>query len=182
MTESAAQSVLSSLTGLYMRQNKLISFSQTFLSMCRETSEPGLGILKDCLWIIEQLIVSKLVSHLLAEYICSFEQSLYFFPFSPLPQLKSTKVLYSNYSRTCHSNSAQHLRICNGKEQLLLFYVAKKTIFFGKVLSVCIVNACQCRLQLSLHIYNMFKLGRNSIYQEGIQFIILRLPAIMTKF
>lgn len=40
--------------------------------MCKETSELRLGILKDCLCIIEQLIVSKLVSHLLAEYICSF--------------------------------------------------------------------------------------------------------------
>lgn len=40
--------------------------------MCRETSELGFGILKDRLCIIEQLIVSKLVSHLLAEYIYSF--------------------------------------------------------------------------------------------------------------
>lgn len=34
---------------------------------------PGLGILKDRLYTIEQLIVSKLVSHLLGEYTCGLQ-------------------------------------------------------------------------------------------------------------
>lgn len=58
--------------------------------MCRETSELGLGSLKDRLCIIEQLIVSKLVAHLLAEYTCGL-QSLaepVFFSSSSLPKLK----------------------------------------------------------------------------------------------
>lgn len=41
--------------------------------MWRETSELGLGSLKERLCIIEQLIVSKLVSHLLAEYTCGLQ-------------------------------------------------------------------------------------------------------------
>lgn len=101
--------------------------------MCRETSELGLGILKDRLCIIEQLIVSKLVSHLLAEYTRSLQSlaEAVFYLLLSLPQHKSTEVLHSNYWRTCRSNSSQHLCISNGKEGLLFFYVIKKTIFLG---------------------------------------------------
>lgn len=61
---------------------------------------PGLGILKDRLYTIEQLIVSKLVSHLLGEYTCGLQAlaKSVFFPFSSsLPQLKPTEVLHSIY-------------------------------------------------------------------------------------
>lgn len=63
--------------------------------MCRETSELGLGSLKDRLCIIEQLIVSKLVAHLLAEYTCRL-QSLaepVFFSSSSLPWSIALKLL-----------------------------------------------------------------------------------------
>lgn len=128
-----------------MRQNKRISFRVRHFYQCVETSELGLGSLKDRLCIIEWLIVSKLVSHLLAEYtrgLQSLADSLYLFP-PPLSlsQLKSTEVLHPNYWRTCCSNSSQYLGTSNGKEGLLFFYVLRKTIFLGKVLSLCMVSA-----------------------------------------
>lgn len=167
-----------------MRQNKLISFSQTFLSMCRETSELMLGILKDCLRIIEQLIVSKLVSHLLAEYICSFQQSLYFFPFSPLPQHKSAKLLYSNYCRTCHSNKFPTFVYLQWKEAVSVILCNQKDNFLWKG---TITLYCQC---LSMPAdYSSVYIFIMCLNQEGIQFIRkefnllqLRPPAIMTKF
>lgn len=65
---------------------------------------PGLGILKDRLYIIEQLIVSKLVSHLLCEYTCGLQAlaESVFFPSSSHPQLKPTEVWHSIYRRTRH--------------------------------------------------------------------------------
>lgn len=114
--------------------------------MCRETSELGLGSLKDRLCIIEQLIVSKLIAHLLAEYTCGL-QSLaepVFFSSSSLPKLKSTEVLHSNYWKTCCSNSSQHLCISTGKDALLFFYVIKTDNFLW---NSTIALYCQCLVQ-----------------------------------
>lgn len=61
--------------------------------MCGETSELGLGTLKDCLCIIEQLIVSKLVSHLLAEYARGSQSLAESVFFSPPPLFLNSNLL-----------------------------------------------------------------------------------------
>lgn len=112
--------------------------------MCRETSELGLGSLKDCLCIIERLIVSKLISHLLTEYTCglqSLADYLYLFPHLLSLNLNLLKYCTQITGEPVVQIVPNIWVTSNGKEGWLFFYVPKNTIFLGKVLLLCIVNA-----------------------------------------
>jgi len=64
-----------------------------------------------------------------------------FFSSSSLSLSHLTEVLHSNYWRACCSNNSEHSGTSNRKEVVVVFSVLKKTIFLGKVLLLCIVNA-----------------------------------------